>query len=147
MLGCWRGYLSRARCRLAHGRADATATHCLCLASVKSRLVLPFWYRPTLESRKKAIKWVCVCVCVCVCVSQPIVSYRTSLCYRRSIASLTDVAVWMRSSRRRTIRRPAASAAQVLSSPSPLQRATSQPISCHGNAQVRRHHRCRATAR
>ena len=26
---CWHGYLSRARCRLAYGPADATATHCL----------------------------------------------------------------------------------------------------------------------
>ena len=28
---CWRGYLSGTRCRLAHGPADATATHCLLL--------------------------------------------------------------------------------------------------------------------
>ena len=28
---CWRGYLSGARCRLAYGLADATATHCLLL--------------------------------------------------------------------------------------------------------------------
>ena len=28
---CWRGYLSRARCRVAYGAADATATHCLLL--------------------------------------------------------------------------------------------------------------------
>ena len=42
---CWRVYLSGARCRLAYGPADATATHCL--ASVKSRLVLPVWYRLT----------------------------------------------------------------------------------------------------
>jgi len=33
--------LSGARCRLAYGPADAIAT----LASVKSTLVLPFWYR------------------------------------------------------------------------------------------------------
>jgi len=34
----------------------------------KSRLVLPFWYRPFVQvvPDKKAIKWVCVCVCVCV---------------------------------------------------------------------------------
>jgi len=30
-LGCWHGYLSGARCRLAYGPADATATHCLLL--------------------------------------------------------------------------------------------------------------------
>ena len=31
VVGYWRGYLSGARCRLAHGPADATATHCLLL--------------------------------------------------------------------------------------------------------------------
>ena len=30
-VGCWRGYLSGARCKLAYGPADATATHCLLL--------------------------------------------------------------------------------------------------------------------
>ena len=44
--GVVRPYLSGARCGLAYGPADATATHCL-FASVKSRLVLPFWYRLT----------------------------------------------------------------------------------------------------
>ena len=41
MVGCWCGYLSGVRCRLAYGPADATAT----LASVKSRLV--YLYRLT----------------------------------------------------------------------------------------------------
>ena len=31
VVGCWHGYLSGTRCRLAHGPADATATHCLLL--------------------------------------------------------------------------------------------------------------------
>ena len=31
VVGCWLGYLSGARCRLAYGPADATATHCLLL--------------------------------------------------------------------------------------------------------------------
>ena len=31
VVGCWCGYLSGARCRLAYGPADATATHCLLL--------------------------------------------------------------------------------------------------------------------
>ena len=31
VVGCWHGYLSAARCRLAYGLADATATHCLLL--------------------------------------------------------------------------------------------------------------------
>ena len=39
-VGCWRGYLSGARPRSCH-------CHSLSLASVKSKLVLPFWYRLT----------------------------------------------------------------------------------------------------
>jgi len=31
VVGCWRGCLSEARCRLAYGPVDATATHCLLL--------------------------------------------------------------------------------------------------------------------
>jgi len=31
VVGCWRGYLSGARCKLAYVPADATATHCLLL--------------------------------------------------------------------------------------------------------------------
>jgi len=31
VVGCWCGYLPEARCRLAYGPADATATHCLLL--------------------------------------------------------------------------------------------------------------------
>ena len=31
VVGCWHGYLSGARCRLAYFPADATATHCLLL--------------------------------------------------------------------------------------------------------------------
>jgi len=31
LVGCWHGYLSGARCRLAYGPADATATHRLML--------------------------------------------------------------------------------------------------------------------
>jgi len=45
--GCWRGYLSGARCKyFAYGPADATAIPSS-LAPAKSRLVLPFWCRLT----------------------------------------------------------------------------------------------------
>ena len=60
-VGCWHGYLSRARCRLAYGPADATATHSL--ASVKSRLVLPFWYRLTWVVPDKGLLNLCSVVC------------------------------------------------------------------------------------
>jgi len=39
--------------------------HSLSLASVKSRLVLPFWYRLTWVVPDKGPLNVCVCVCVC----------------------------------------------------------------------------------
>ena len=58
----WRGYLSGARCRLAYGPADATATQSL--APVKSRLVLPFWYRLTWVLPEKGPLNGCVCVYV-----------------------------------------------------------------------------------
>jgi len=45
VVGCWHGYLSGARCRLVcHWWCHC---HSLSLAPVKSRLVLPFWYRLT----------------------------------------------------------------------------------------------------
>ena len=62
MVWCWRGYLSGARCRLAYGPADAHC-HSLSLASVKSRLVLPFWYRLTRVVLHKGPLNGCVCVC------------------------------------------------------------------------------------
>jgi len=42
--------------------------HSLSLASVKSRLVLPFWYRLTGVVPDKGPLNVCACVCVCACV-------------------------------------------------------------------------------
>jgi len=60
VVGCWHGCLSGVRCRLAYVPADATATHCL--ASVKSRLVLPFWYRLTWVVLEKGPLNGCVCV-------------------------------------------------------------------------------------
>ena len=39
-----------------------------CIASGKSRLVLPFWYRLSRVVPEKGPLNVCVCVCVCVCV-------------------------------------------------------------------------------
>ena len=42
--------------------------HSLSLASVKSRLILPFWYRPTWVVPDKGPLNGCVCVCVCLSV-------------------------------------------------------------------------------
>jgi len=67
VVGCWRGYVSGARCRLAYVRSSWYHCNTLSLASVKSRLVLPFWYRLTWVVPEKGPLNVCVCVCVCVC--------------------------------------------------------------------------------
>ena len=44
-----------------------TFIYSLSLASIKSRLVLPFWYRLTWVVPEKVPLNGCVCVCVCVC--------------------------------------------------------------------------------
>ena len=55
VVGCLRGYLTGARCSWCH---------CLSLASVKCRLVLPFWYRLTRVVPEKwpLNGWMCACV-------------------------------------------------------------------------------------
>jgi len=80
-MGCWHGYLSGARCRLAYGPADATVAHSLSLASVKSRLVLPLWYWLTRGSPgQRAVKRVCVCVYGAVLCCMQFVSAATDIC-------------------------------------------------------------------
>jgi len=64
VVGYWHGYLSGLRCRLAYGRADATA--CLPLTvSCFSKIEIGFTFLvPAHPSSpgKRAIKRVCVCV-------------------------------------------------------------------------------------
>jgi len=60
-VGCWHGYLPGARCRLAC--PSWCHCHSLSLASVKSKLVLPFWYRLTRVVPDKGPLNGCVCVC------------------------------------------------------------------------------------
>jgi len=45
LVGCWHGYLSGARCRL--NMAQLMLLPLTVSSPVKSRLVLPFWHRPT----------------------------------------------------------------------------------------------------
>jgi len=59
VVGYWRGYLSGARCRLACGPADATATHCLLLH------LNPDWFCLLVPAHpgspgQRAVKRVCV---------------------------------------------------------------------------------------
>ena len=64
VVGCWHGYLSGARCRLAC--SSWCHCHSLSLVSVKFRLVLPFWYWLTLVVPEKRSLNGCVCVCCVV---------------------------------------------------------------------------------
>ena len=68
------------------------AGHC-CLASVKSRLVLPFWYRPTRVVLEKGPLNGCMCVCVPLLMVRRCngkMSVHPSVCLsRRSIAPAT----------------------------------------------------------
>ena len=54
--------------KMAVKRVCVCVCVCVCLASVKSRLVLPFWYRPTRVVLDKGPLNRCVCVCVRACV-------------------------------------------------------------------------------
>ena len=62
VVGCWHGYPSGARCRLAYGPADATATHCLLLNKIQSGFTFLVPAHP--GSPGKGPLNGCVCVCV-----------------------------------------------------------------------------------
>ena len=61
-VGCWHGYLSRARCRLAYGPADSTATHCLLLQENPDWFYLSGTSSPRWSRTKGHQMGVCVCV-------------------------------------------------------------------------------------
>ena len=63
-MGCWRGYLSGARCRLAYGPADATATHCLLLKQSPDWFYLSGIPAHLGSPGKRAVKRACVYVCI-----------------------------------------------------------------------------------
>ena len=63
VVGCWRGYLSGARCRLAYGPADAILPLTVSCFS-KIQIGFTFLVPAHLDSpRKSAVKQVCLCVC------------------------------------------------------------------------------------
>ena len=71
---CWHGYLSAARCRLAYGPDDATATHCLCISKIQIGFTFLVPAHPG-SPGQRAVKQVCVCV-LC-CSTRYYVSYRS----------------------------------------------------------------------
>ena len=62
--------------------------HSLSLASVKSRLVLPFWYRLTRVVPEKRVVKTRACVCVCVDVS-----LKENKCYRNHLFYFTFILI------------------------------------------------------
>jgi len=62
-VGCWRGYLSGARCRLAYGPADVTVS---CFSKIQIGFTFLVPAHPD-SPGQRAVKRVCVCVSVCVC--------------------------------------------------------------------------------
>ena len=64
VVGCWRGYLSVCNVQTCRWPSWCHC-HSLSLASVKSRLVLPFWYWLTRLVPEKGLLNVCACVRVC----------------------------------------------------------------------------------
>ena len=64
VVGCWHGYLSGARCRLAYGPADATATHVSCFSKIRTGFTFPVLAHPG-SPGQRAVKRVCVCVHNC----------------------------------------------------------------------------------
>ena len=80
-MGCWRGYLSAARCRLAYGQADDTATYCLLIGF--TFLVLAHLGSPGRRANKR-VDAVCIyyrdtlssnCCCLVLITGKPPTEY------------------------------------------------------------------------
>jgi len=80
----WHSYLSGARCRLAYGPADSTATHCLFSSKIQIGFTFMVPAHPG-SPGQRAVKRVCVCVCLSVC------SVGASCCRTRLTAPLCSV--------------------------------------------------------
>ena len=64
VVGCWRGYLSGARCRLAYGPADATATHtvsCFSKIQIGFTFLVPAYLGSPGQRTVKRV-WVSYCI-------------------------------------------------------------------------------------
>jgi len=88
VLGCWRGYLPEARCTLAYGPADATATH-----FSKIQIGLPFWYRLTRVVPDKGPLNGCVYKCTMNLQLYMQVLFLTDMARRWSIPSVCDLSL------------------------------------------------------
>ena len=105
---CWHDYLSGARCRLAYGPADATATHCLCFTKIQIGVTFLLPAHLQGSPGKRAAKRVCVCViqqCTLVvsttekskvCMVQTLTRWRPTWAIRTRRSWNTKVCLWSR---------------------------------------------------
>jgi len=86
VVGCWHGYLSGARCRLAYGPADATATD---MVSCFHKIQISFTFLVPADpgSPGEGLLNGCVCVCVCQGIGDAAMAYQ---CLRVALASNND---------------------------------------------------------
>ena len=77
-MGCWHGYLSGTRCRLAYGPADATATHCV---SCFSKIQIGFTF--LIPAQKRPLNG---CVCVYNTLNLRRLTERIISCYTHKMA-------------------------------------------------------------
>jgi len=88
---CWCGCLSGARCRLAYGSADATATHCLLLQWNQVGFTFLVLAHPGIVPEKGPING-CVCVCVVTDAHRHRATANTTLalCHRGRCSRITN---------------------------------------------------------
>ena len=67
VVGCWRGYLSGARCRLAYAQLMPLPLTVSCFSKIQTGFTFLVPAHPGVPE-KRAVKRVCVCVCVHVCL-------------------------------------------------------------------------------
>ena len=65
MVRCWRGYLSGARCRLAHAQLMPLPLTISCSSKIEIGFTFLVPAHPG-SPGQRAVKWVCVRACVCV---------------------------------------------------------------------------------
>jgi len=92
-VGCWRGYLSGTRCRLAHGPADATATHCLLLSKIQIGFTFLVPAHLGSPGKRAAVKRAHTCVRVCVCCSYTVMQKLARFWLTHCVAQSTELLV------------------------------------------------------
>ena len=78
VVGCWRGYLSGVRCRLAYGQLMPLPLTVSCYSKIQIGFTFLVLAHPG-SPGKRAVKWVCACVCNDASIHSPIFSISLTL--------------------------------------------------------------------